>query len=156
MLDMDGTILDLAYDNYMWLTHVPTRWAEQNDMSLDEARHYLLNKFGEAQGDLRWYCLDHWSDHLGLDGRMCNARLLSDLSAESETGAIAYDGKEVARRAFKLGAFAGKVGVSVKSEGEGVGFAADVSSKDPARRALSVAHQSVYCLATSVRPCCNA
>lgn len=67
MLDMDGTILDLAYDNYMWLTHVPTRWAEQNDMSLDEARGYLLSKFGEAQGDLRWYCLDHWSDHLGLD-----------------------------------------------------------------------------------------
>jgi HAD superfamily hydrolase (TIGR01509 family) len=67
MLDMDGTILDLAYDNYMWLTHVPGHWAEQNDMSLDEARHYLLQKFGAAQGDLRWYCLDHWSEHLGLD-----------------------------------------------------------------------------------------
>ena len=67
MLDMDGTILDLAYDNYMWLTHVPTHWAEQNDMSLDEARRYLLQKFGAAQGDLRWYCLDHWSEHLGLD-----------------------------------------------------------------------------------------
>jgi len=23
MLDMDGTILDLAYDNYMWLPHAP-------------------------------------------------------------------------------------------------------------------------------------
>jgi len=67
MLDMDGTVLDLAYDNYMWLTHVPSHWAEQNDMSLEEARHYLLNKFGEARGDLRWYCLDHWSEHLGLD-----------------------------------------------------------------------------------------
>ena len=67
MLDMDGTILDLAYDNYMWMTHVPTHWAEQNGMSLDEARHHLLEKFGAAQGDLRWYCLDHWSDHLGLD-----------------------------------------------------------------------------------------
>ena len=64
---MDGTILDLAYDNYMWLTHVPERWAEQNGMSLAEARKYLLSKFGEAQGDLRWYCLDHWSDHLNLD-----------------------------------------------------------------------------------------
>ena len=67
MLDMDGTILDLAYDNYMWLTHVPERWAEQNGMSFDEARKYLLGKFGAAQGDLRWYCLDHWSEHLGLD-----------------------------------------------------------------------------------------
>ncbi len=67
MLDMDGTILDLAYDNYMWLTHVPSRWAEKNDMSLAEARILLLKKFGAAQGDLRWYCLDHWSEYLGLD-----------------------------------------------------------------------------------------
>jgi len=67
MLDMDGTILDLAYDNYMWMTHVPTQWGRQNNMSLEEARRYLLNKFGQAQGDLRWYCLDHWSEHLGLD-----------------------------------------------------------------------------------------
>jgi putative hydrolase of the HAD superfamily len=67
MLDMDGTILDLAYDNYMWMTHVPGLWGEQNGMSLEEAQRYLLQKFGEAQGDLRWYCLDHWSEHLGLD-----------------------------------------------------------------------------------------
>jgi len=67
MLDMDGTILDLAYDNYMWLTHIPRQWAKQNDMSIVEARKYLLSKFGAAQGDLRWYCLDHWSEHLGLD-----------------------------------------------------------------------------------------
>ncbi len=67
MLDMDGTILDLAYDNYMWLTHVPERWAAQNGMSFDAARKHLLEKFGAAEGDLRWYCLDHWSEHLGLD-----------------------------------------------------------------------------------------
>ena len=67
MLDMDGTILDLAYDNYMWMTHVPERWAEQNGMPIDEARKYLLGKFGAAEGDLRWYCLDHWSEQLGLD-----------------------------------------------------------------------------------------
>ena len=67
MLDMDGTILDLAYDNYMWLTHLPQRWAEQNGMSFDEARSHLIEKFGAAEGDLRWYCLDHWSQHLGLD-----------------------------------------------------------------------------------------
>lgn len=67
MLDMDGTILDLAYDNFMWLTHVPERWAERNNMSPDKAREYLLGQFGAAHGDLRWYCLDHWSEHLGLD-----------------------------------------------------------------------------------------
>ena len=27
MLDMDGTVLDLAYDNYMWTQHVPEQFA---------------------------------------------------------------------------------------------------------------------------------
>ena len=67
MLDMDGTLLDLAYDNFMWLTHVPERFAEANDMSPQEAREMLYSKFRAAQGDLRWYCLDHWSEFLSLD-----------------------------------------------------------------------------------------
>jgi HAD superfamily hydrolase (TIGR01509 family) len=67
MLDMDGTILDLAYDNFMWLTYVPERWAELNGVSVGEARAHLYAKFGAAQGDLTWYCLDHWSEMLGLD-----------------------------------------------------------------------------------------
>lgn len=67
MLDMDGTILDLAYDNFMWLTHVPERWAEKNGMTVSEARKRLFAKYGEIQGELYWYCLDHWSERLELD-----------------------------------------------------------------------------------------
>jgi HAD superfamily hydrolase (TIGR01509 family) len=67
MLDMDGTILDLAYDNYMWLTHIPERWGEKNGMSLSEARKHLFTRYGAVQGDLHWYCLDHWSERLDLD-----------------------------------------------------------------------------------------
>ena len=67
MLDMDGTILDLAYDNFMWLTHVPERWAEKNGMTLSDARKSLFAKYGEIQGELYWYCLDHWSERLELD-----------------------------------------------------------------------------------------
>ena len=67
MLDMDGTVLDLAYDNFMWLQHVPECYAEVNDMSPEQARKMLYSEFSKAGGDLRWYCLDHWSDFLGLD-----------------------------------------------------------------------------------------
>ncbi len=64
---MDGTVLDLAYDNYMWLTHVPERYAEKHGMSLADARNYLFGKYGAMQGELSWYCLDHWSERLELD-----------------------------------------------------------------------------------------
>jgi HAD superfamily hydrolase (TIGR01509 family) len=67
MLDMDGTVLDLAYDNYMWMTHVPGHYAAKHGMSLSAARRHLFSKFGAVQGDLTWYCLDHWSERLGLD-----------------------------------------------------------------------------------------
>ncbi len=67
MLDMDGTVLDLAFDNFMWLQHVPERYAEANGIELDEARSRLYAKFEEMVGRLEWYCLDHWSDFLGLD-----------------------------------------------------------------------------------------
>ena len=67
MLDMDGTILDLAYDNYMWMTHVPEQWGAKNGMSLSEARKHLFARFGAVQGELHWYCLDHWSERLDLD-----------------------------------------------------------------------------------------
>lgn len=67
MLDMDGTVLDLAYDNYMWLTHVPERYAEKHGMDPREAKRYLSAKYSAVRGDLTWYCLDHWSERLGLD-----------------------------------------------------------------------------------------
>jgi HAD superfamily hydrolase (TIGR01509 family) len=67
MLDMDGTILDLAFDNYMWQELVPRRYAAENDMPYEEARALLMGKFRAEQGNLQWYCLDHWCDHLGFD-----------------------------------------------------------------------------------------
>ena len=67
MLDMDGTVLDLAYDNYVWKELVPARFAEVRGMSLDEARRRLFAKYRAIQGNLEWYCLDHWSERLGLD-----------------------------------------------------------------------------------------
>ena len=67
MLDMDGTILDLAYDNYVWKELVPRRYAAVNDMTFEEAREELFEKYRSVQGGLDWYCLDHWNDRLGLD-----------------------------------------------------------------------------------------
>ncbi len=67
MLDMDGTVLDLAYDNYMWMHHVPEKYAAANGLKPDAAREQLYAKFNALRGQLKWYCLDHWSDHLGLD-----------------------------------------------------------------------------------------
>jgi len=67
MLDMDGTLLDLAYDNYMWMEHIPAEYARKNEISEDAARNHLYATFKRLEGKLDWYCLDHWSDALDLD-----------------------------------------------------------------------------------------
>ncbi|MCG6940627.1 MAG: GMP/IMP nucleotidase [Thiohalocapsa sp.] len=66
-LDMDGTLLDLYFDNHFWLEHVPKRYAEKLGVSVAEARDELLPKYRRIQGTLDWYCVDHWSRELGLD-----------------------------------------------------------------------------------------
>lgn len=67
LLDMDGTLLDLHFDNYFWLEHVPRRYAEARGVPLEAARAELLRRYGDVQGTLEWYCVDHWSRELGLD-----------------------------------------------------------------------------------------
>ena len=67
MLDMDGTVLDLAFDNYVWQELVPQKYAEQSGISHDEARDFLYSKYRSVRGKLDWYCVDHWSEQTGLD-----------------------------------------------------------------------------------------
>jgi putative hydrolase of the HAD superfamily len=66
-LDMDGTLLDLHFDNHFWLEHVPRRYAEARDLRLEEAKIELLGRYRDVEGTLEWYCVDHWSRTLGLD-----------------------------------------------------------------------------------------
>lgn len=67
LLDMDGTILDLHFDNFFWLELVPRRYAQQHGISLDAARVELAPRFAAKQGTLDWYCTDYWSRELSLD-----------------------------------------------------------------------------------------
>jgi len=67
MLDMDGTILDLAFDNYVWKHLVPERYAAKKGLAYETARDRLFAKYASIHGDLEWYCLDHWSERLGFD-----------------------------------------------------------------------------------------
>jgi len=66
-LDMDGTLLDLHYDNHFWLRHVPSRYAEIHGEDEEESRLRLASRYERVRGTLDWYCVDYWSEQLGLD-----------------------------------------------------------------------------------------
>lgn len=67
MLDMDGTLLDLAYDHRIWLEEVPRIYADQNGLSQEEANQFLLGELKRLQGTLAWYSLDFWTEKLDID-----------------------------------------------------------------------------------------
>ena len=66
-LDMDGTLLDLNFDNHFWLEFVPRRYAKRHGLTTEEAMARLVPLFKATEGRLEWYCLDYWSEQLELD-----------------------------------------------------------------------------------------
>ena len=66
-MDMDGTLLDLHYDNRFWQEHVPLRWGEKNGLTQQQAFDALYPRFKAKEGSLDWYCLDFWQRELELD-----------------------------------------------------------------------------------------
>ncbi|WP_437879427.1 GMP/IMP nucleotidase [Pseudomonas sp. LRF_L74] len=66
LLDMDGTLLDLHFDNHFWLHHLPQRYAETHGISRAAADAEILPLFRGQAGQLNWYCTDFWTRELKL------------------------------------------------------------------------------------------
>ena len=70
LLDMDGTLLDLNFDNHFWQKHLPRRYVETKGLSgasADTAREELKARFHIHAGTLAWYSVDFWTTELELD-----------------------------------------------------------------------------------------
>ncbi len=67
LLDMDGTLLDLHFDDYFWREHLPRRFSEKSGIPFEQAREQLFERYREMRGRLEWYCVDYWSRELDMD-----------------------------------------------------------------------------------------
>ena len=67
LLDMDGTLLDLYFDDYFWGHLVPEKYAEKHDMSFGSAKEYLYKTYKSHEKTLNWCDIDFWSSELKLD-----------------------------------------------------------------------------------------
>jgi len=66
LIDMDGTILDLHYDNHFWLEHLPLRYSQAMGITIEESRKKLAANYESVTGTIDWYCLDYWSNRTTL------------------------------------------------------------------------------------------
>ncbi|GGJ01635.1 GMP/IMP nucleotidase [Halopseudomonas pertucinogena] len=66
LLDMDGTLLDLHFDNHFWVEYLPRCYAARHGESLEWAKQRIHPLMRRIQGKMDWYCLDFWTRELDL------------------------------------------------------------------------------------------
>ncbi|MDA9611867.1 GMP/IMP nucleotidase [OM182 bacterium] len=69
MFDMDGTLLDLHFDNYFWLNLLPKSYANAKGLPFKQAKSLIEGIAERNIGSLNWYCLDYWETELDYDLR---------------------------------------------------------------------------------------
>jgi putative hydrolase of the HAD superfamily len=67
LLDLDGTLLDLDFDNHFWQNLVPEVWGAARGLDPDAARAALRPRFMAIAGTLPWYSSVYWARELQLD-----------------------------------------------------------------------------------------
>ena len=67
LLDMDGTLLDLAFDNHFWGHQIHAQYAALHDMSHEDVVAKFEPIFRSVEGSLNWYSTDHWTKQYGFD-----------------------------------------------------------------------------------------
>lgn len=67
IFDMDGTLLDLAYDDFIWNHQLPIRHAEQHQCTVEESRQSLFEFYQQHQHTLQWYSSRFWSAKVGIN-----------------------------------------------------------------------------------------
>ncbi|MBJ9953458.1 MULTISPECIES: HAD-IA family hydrolase [unclassified Acinetobacter] len=65
--DMDGTLLDLAFDDFIWNTKLPERHAATHQCSLEQSHSILSTFYQQHHHTLCWYSSKYWSEKVGVD-----------------------------------------------------------------------------------------
>ena len=67
LFDMDGTLLDLAFDDFIWNECLPKRHSETHHLSLTESQEILNQFYRSHKHTLAWYSSNFWTQTTGVD-----------------------------------------------------------------------------------------
>ena len=67
LIDMDGVILDNAYDNDFWQNQIPEVIADSKGIEFDDAKRLAIQIFNYKKNTKDWYDVDYWSNMLNID-----------------------------------------------------------------------------------------
>lgn len=67
MFDMDGTLLDLAFDDLIWNQQLPIRHAQTHQCTLEQSQKILGSFYQQHKHTLAWYSSKYWTEKVGVD-----------------------------------------------------------------------------------------
>ena len=67
LIDIDGVILDNAYDNDFWQNQIPEVIADSKGIAFDDAKRLAIQIFNYKKNTKDWYDVDYWSNMLNID-----------------------------------------------------------------------------------------
>jgi HAD superfamily hydrolase (TIGR01549 family) len=66
--DLDGTLVDAAYGNSVWLEGIPEHYARKHDLPVAEAKRVIKEEYDSVgESNLLWYDLPYWLDRFELE-----------------------------------------------------------------------------------------
>ena len=66
--DMDGTLVDPEYTDWVWLHGLPTLYAEKAGLSFEEAKHFVVEEYLKVgEGAIEWYDIKYWFQFFKLE-----------------------------------------------------------------------------------------
>lgn len=71
--DMDGTLVDSEFTDWVWLHGIPKLYSEKARIPFEEAKHIVVEEYlkvGEAA--IEWYDIKYWFKFLELNGNWKN------------------------------------------------------------------------------------
>ncbi len=59
--DMDGTLVDPEFTDWVWLHGIPTLYAEKANLPFEEAKHFVVEEYLKVgEGAIEWYDIKYW------------------------------------------------------------------------------------------------
>lgn len=102
LLDMDGTLLDLHFDNYFWQYYLPKRWAQTSGISEESAQQQLAQEYTQLTGKIEWYCLDYWCQRLQLPITDLKREIMDKIAMRSDAAVFLQALKQSGRKVVLL------------------------------------------------------
>lgn len=59
--DMDGTLVDPEFTDWVWLRGIPLLYAEKTRLPFEEAKHFVVEEYLKVgEGAIEWYDIKYW------------------------------------------------------------------------------------------------